>query len=188
MIFRPRRLGAVAVALLLGTAGCAGLPGAAVDDTAPQPAVSAASPTGSSPADEPTSATRSAAPSTSSAGPSASPRATARPSARAGTAALLTQGDRGTRVRELQHRLRQLDWFSGDITGRYAASTVTAVEGFQEKRALTATGAVDQKTWTSLTSRTRKPTHDEMHNTLTPGPALMARGPAVTGCATCRPG
>ncbi|GAA1832564.1 peptidoglycan-binding protein [Microlunatus capsulatus] len=175
MTGRPRRLAAVAVALLLGTAGCAGLPGAAVDDAAPAPSVSAGGPTASSPADDATSATPSTAPSTSSTPtPSASPTRT--PSPDAEPAAMLSKGDSGTKVRELQHRLRQLDWFAGDITGRYAASTVDAVEGFQDKRELEATGAVDAATWTSLTSRTRKPTDDEMHNRLTPGPALMAPG------------
>ena len=57
MTIRPRRLGVLAVALLLGTAGCAGLPGATGDDAAPQPAVSASSPTASSSAGDRTSAT-----------------------------------------------------------------------------------------------------------------------------------
>lgn len=170
MTIRPRRLGVVALALLLGTAGCAGLPGATADDAAPQPAVSASSPAADSAGEDATTATPSPKPSESSASPSTKPSAEAKPAAR------LSKGDGGTEVRELQHRLRQLEWFSGDITGRYAASTVSAVEGFQEKRELKATGAVDAKTWSSLTSRTRKPTHDEMHNKLTAGPALMAQG------------
>ena len=173
MTVRPRRLGVVAVALLLGTAGCAGLPGATTDDAAPRPAVSASSPAPSSAPPDASSATPSAPPS-STPSPSAEPSATPTPEPSA--AAMLSKGDTGTKVRELQHRLRQLDWFSGDITGRYAASTVTAVEGFQGKRELETTGAVDATTWSSLTSRTREPTDDEMHNRLTPGPALMARG------------
>ena len=178
MTIRPRRLGVVALALLLGTAGCAGLPGGAEDGAAPQPAVSASSPAPSSAAEDATSATPSPAPSESSASPSGKPSAKPEPEPTAPStpAAMLSKGDTGTEVRELQHRLRQLEWFSGDITGRYAASTVTAVEGFQEKRELEATGAVDATTWSSLTSRTRKPTDDEMHNKLTPGPALMAQG------------
>lgn len=183
MTIRPRRLGVVAVALLLGTAGCAGLPGlATTDGAAPQPAVSAGTPAASSPGTDAATATPSTSPSTRTPAPSATPSSTPspsrepEPSAPATPDALLAEGDQGTRVRELQHRLRQLEWFSGDITGRYAAATTTAVEGFQEKRELPATGAVDRKTWSSLTSRTRKPTDDEMHNRLTPGPALMARG------------
>jgi len=90
----------------------------------------------------------------------------------------MSRGDSGTRVRELQHRLRQLEWFAGDITGRYQAATLEAVEGFQDKRGITATGAVDKQTWASLTSRTRQPSDDELHNRLRPGSALMRSGSA----------
>ncbi len=161
--------GVAAVVLLLGTAGCAGLPGPpqAVDR---QPSAAAGTPAVPGPAGE-TSETPGTA--TASPRPSSKPSPSPKPTA---TAALLARGDTGPRVRELQHRLRQLDWFAGAITGRYAASTVVAVEGFQGKRRLAATGAVDDKTWRSLTSRTRKPTADEMHNRLTPGPALLAAG------------
>ncbi|HYI57183.1 MAG TPA: peptidoglycan-binding protein [Microlunatus sp.] len=89
---------------------------------------------------------------------------------------MLEKGDKGTKVRELQHRLRQLDWFSGDITGSYGTSTVTGVKGFQEKREYPETGEVDKKTWNKLVSMTRKPTDDEMHNRLVPGPALWKSG------------
>ena len=159
-----------AVAVLLAAAGCGSLPGAGADQSGPAPAEVVAS-------SEPSASTSVATPA-----PSPSPSADASTSAapekkkKAEPAALLSRGDDGTQVRELQHRLRQLDWFSGSITGRYAASTVTAVKGFQDKRELKATGAVDAGTWSSLTSRTRKPTQDEMHNRLTPGPALLARG------------
>ena len=173
MTARPRRLGAVAVALLLGTAGCAGLPSGTTDGAAPRPAAS--SPAASSPAPDASSATPSAAPSASST-PSVSATPSRTPEPEPSVDAMLSKGDTGTKVRELQHRLRQLDWFAGDITGRYAPSTVTAVEGFQGKRELRATGAVDATTWSSLTSRTRKPSDDEMHDRLTPGPALVARG------------
>ncbi len=89
---------------------------------------------------------------------------------------MLEKGDKGTKVRELQHRLRQLDWFSGNITGSYGTSTVTGVKGFQEKRDYPETGEVDKRTWTKLVSMTRKPTDDEMHNRLVPGPALWKSG------------
>jgi peptidoglycan hydrolase-like protein with peptidoglycan-binding domain len=92
------------------------------------------------------------------------------------TAALLSRGDRGLQVRELQHRLRQLDWFSGRITGRYEQSTVRAVKGFQDKRGFRDTGAVDRRTWKRLIDMTRKPTKAEMHNRLVPGPAILRVG------------
>ena len=89
---------------------------------------------------------------------------------------MLEKGDQGMKVRELQHRLRQLDWYSGNISGTYGSGTVKGVKGFQEKRKLDQTGSVDKTTWTKLTSMTRQPTDDEMHNRLVPGPAILEQG------------
>jgi peptidoglycan hydrolase-like protein with peptidoglycan-binding domain len=169
MTIRPGTWGALTLALVLATAGCAQLPGRAGGDNTPQPGASAEASTPSQDAEVATPRPKPSASTRSAAKPKSEPAPKAEPSG----AAMLERGDRGTKVRELQHRLRQLDWFSGDITGRYAASTVAAVKGFQGKRELTATGEVDAKTWTSLTSRTRRPTDDELHNRLVPGPALM---------------
>jgi peptidoglycan hydrolase-like protein with peptidoglycan-binding domain len=93
-----------------------------------------------------------------------------------GAAALISEGDTGRKVRELQHRLRQLDWFSGKITGSYDDATVRAVRGFQAKRNLKPTGAVEQRTWDTLVKMTREPTSDELHNRLVAGPAIMKLG------------
>lgn len=90
--------------------------------------------------------------------------------------ALLSKGARGGQVRELQHRLRQLDWFSGDITGIFGSMTVAAVQGFQAKRGLSETGEVDHLTWDRLVMMTKKPSDDELHNRLQPGPAIMKQG------------
>jgi peptidoglycan hydrolase-like protein with peptidoglycan-binding domain len=90
--------------------------------------------------------------------------------------ALLEQGDRGEKVRELQHRLRQLEWYFGSITGSYGRSTTKAVRGFQQKRKITVSGKVDRRTWTVLVAMTRTPTRAERHNVLVPGPALLERG------------
>ena len=95
--------------------------------------------------------------------------------------ALLEAGDEGDPVRDLQHRLLQLEWFSGKITGVYGDDTVLAIEGFQAKRGITVTGEVDQATLDRLHSMTRQPTQDEMHNILRPGPALLARGSTGDG-------
>jgi peptidoglycan hydrolase-like protein with peptidoglycan-binding domain len=100
----------------------------------------------------------------------------AKKSVKADSASLLSKGDTGTRVRELQHRLRQLAWFSSTITGSYGATTVSAVRGFQAKRMLDPTGAVDQRTWTTLVKMTRKPTPDELNNRLVAGPAILKKG------------
>ena len=54
--------------------------------------------------------------------------------------ALLRSGDTGKDVRALQARLRQIDWYFGDVTGSYDANTVAAVKGFQAKRLIPVTG------------------------------------------------
>lgn len=95
---------------------------------------------------------------------------------------LLERGDRGVRVRELQHRLLQLVWLSAPPTGSFDRATVRAVRGFQRKRGLEATGEVDQRTWRRLTRMTRRPTGDEMFHRS--GPALFGAddaGPEVRG-------
>lgn len=90
--------------------------------------------------------------------------------------ALIEVGAEGEQVRELQSRLQQIEWFEGRITPNYGDQTRLAVEGFQAKRGITVLGYVDQTTWDRLLAMTRMPTHDEMHNVLTPGPTLLAEG------------
>lgn len=96
------------------------------------------------------------------------------PSVRPGP--VLESGDRGRQVRELQSRLFQLDWFPELTTGRYDDETGAAVRGFQEKRGFRTTGTVDLRTWEQLVAMTDRPTHDQLHNVLHPGPALLAAG------------
>lgn len=154
---------AAALALTAG-AGCAPL----LDRAAPAP-----TPAGTaSPTPGPSTTAPPPAPATSA---TPAPAPTRKPAERK-PAALLEEGDRGTRVRELQHRLRQLDWYAGTITGRYARTTVRGVKGFQAKRKLAATGAVDAKTWSTLVKMTRTPTSAELHDKLVPGPAILKRG------------
>ena len=88
----------------------------------------------------------------------------------------LEPGDRGIVVRELQSRLFQLAWFPELTTGRYDPATREAVVGFQHKRGLDATGVTDERTWKRLVSMTKAPTHDQLHNILHPGPALLSIG------------
>jgi peptidoglycan hydrolase-like protein with peptidoglycan-binding domain len=136
-----------------------------------------------------TSSTSTTATGTSSAAtvPSSTPTPTVTTSASPGSkpkpapsqtqpAALMGRGDSGTKVRELQHRLRQLDWYSGLISGRYLESTVIGVKGFQQKRNLGVNGAVDAITWSRLVAMTRAPSDAELHNRLVPGPALLESG------------
>ncbi len=97
--------------------------------------------------------------------------------------ALLAAGDRGEEVRSAQHRLVQIAWLFGDVTGSYDAETVAAVRGFQEKRGIPQTGEIDQRTMDRLVEMTRQPTYDEMHN-IEPEPgALDPR--CMTGRAMC---
>jgi hypothetical protein len=96
---------------------------------------------------------------------------------------LLGSGDHGTDVRAVQARLRQIDWYFGDVTGSFDGQTVTAVRGFQAKRGIPVTGDVDQRTLDRLTAMTTTPSDDEMHN-IQPSPgALDAR--CETGRALC---
>jgi peptidoglycan hydrolase-like protein with peptidoglycan-binding domain len=85
---------------------------------------------------------------------------------------LYARGDQGSAVRDLQARLKQIAWYFGDVTGTYDAATVTAVKGFQGKRAIPVTGEVDQRTLDRLTAMTVTPTHDELLN-LEPSPGKL---------------
>ncbi|WP_435770041.1 L,D-transpeptidase family protein [Nocardioides sp. SYSU DS0651] len=76
--------------------------------------------------------------------------------------ALLSPGQRGAEVRDLQARLAQIDWFQQDVTGFYGAVTAEAVRGFQAKRGIAVTGEVDRRTRDLLHDMTRKPTTGEL--------------------------
>lgn len=97
--------------------------------------------------------------------------------------ALLERGAAGPRVRAVQARLKQLRWYRGDVTGRYAGSTVRAVTRFQDKRRIPVTGAVDRRTLDRLEAMTREPTRAELFNIVPVGPPLDPR--CVTGRAMC---
>src|SRR5690348_12570207 len=75
---------------------------------------------------------------------------------------LLQRGDTGMWVRQVQARLKQVRWYDARVTGRYTQATVTAVEGFQAKRRIPVTGAVDRRTLTRLKEMTREPTKAEL--------------------------
>ena len=162
----------VALAAVLAVGGCGSVPGAQVGAAETQPA-----PAPTSAASDPTTAAPSPEPSASSTTkPASSTPTKAAPKPAAKPAALLEKGDKGEKVRELQVRLRQLDWYAGSITGSYGKATAIGVEGYQSKRGLKKTGAVDQATWASLVKRTKTPTRDERHNVLRPGPAIYQQG------------
>ncbi len=175
---RSRPLAAVlglAVSALVAVSGCGTLPRQA----APAPNTDSSTAPTTAPTTSPPSATPSApstpAPKSSTPAPTA-PKKTAPKPAPARPAALMKTGSTGDQVRELQHRLRQLAWFTGTITGSYGESTAKGVTGFQDKRSLQETGEVDQRTWTKLTGMTRKPSRDEMYNKVVAGPAILSSG------------
>lgn len=89
---------------------------------------------------------------------------------------LYSLGDSGDGVRELQARLRQIQWYLADVTGEFDDTTLDAVKGFQAKRGLEPTGEVDETTWDHLVEMTTTPTEDEMHNRLAAGPAILSPG------------
>ncbi|GAA2476955.1 hypothetical protein GCM10009858_13050 [Terrabacter carboxydivorans] len=77
---------------------------------------------------------------------------------------VLRPGDSGPKVRALQARLRQLNWFEGDVNNGYGSRTTAAVRGFQAKRGFDATGVLDERTWDRLVAMTHTPTSDELAN------------------------
>lgn len=108
--------------------------------------------------------------------PAQTPEPSVTPTSPAKPEAILKRGDSGDKVRELQHRLLQIDWYAGKIGPSYDQQTEAAVQGFQGKRGLTVTGEVDQVTWDKLAAMTELPTRDQMYNVLRPGPAIMKSG------------
>ncbi|MCN9244222.1 L,D-transpeptidase family protein [Streptomyces sp. RY43-2] len=95
-------------------------------------------------------------------------------------AVLWKRGDSGPGVRELQARLRQVAWLFDGPTGSYDDLTEKAVQGFQGKRGLPRTGAVDAVTWQRLRQMTHEPGKWELY--------LMGGQPAAAPDARCLTG
>ncbi|MFF7141093.1 L,D-transpeptidase family protein [Streptomyces nodosus] len=93
---------------------------------------------------------------------------------------LWTRGDSGPGVRELQARLRQIDWLFDGPTGSYDDLTEDAVKGFQGKRGLPRTGRVDTTTWQRLLGMTHRPGKWELY--------LMGGQPAAAPDPRCMTG
>ena len=66
-------------------------------------------------------------------------------------------GDRGTDVKEIQKRLKELKYFSGSITGEFGEKTEAAVKAFQKRNGLTVDGNVGEHTRDTLFSEDAKP-------------------------------
>ncbi|QGF24682.1 L,D-transpeptidase family protein [Raineyella fluvialis] len=118
--------------------------------------------------------------------PSPTPTQSPSPAAPAAGPALMSRGSSGSGVKDLQARLKQIGWFSGNVTGFYGDATVTAVSGFQARRGLPVTGNVDQATLDRLRSMTRTPTAAELSNTTTTTSSTAGLDPrCLTGRAIC---
>lgn len=100
--------------------------------------------------------------------------------------ALYSPGDDGAEVRDLQARLKQIDWFTGDVTDHYGQATETAVRGFQAKRGFEVTGEVDRRTLDRLHQMTRQPTKAELTNAPPRGDHSNQLGALDQRCTTGR--
>ncbi|WP_377325023.1 L,D-transpeptidase family protein [Pimelobacter simplex] len=100
--------------------------------------------------------------------------------------ALLSPGDTGPEVRDLQARLKQIAWFTGDVTDKYGPVTTEAIRGFQAKRGFEVTGEVDRRTLDRLHEMTRPPTQAELTNQPPPGGGGNTPGPLDARCTTGR--
>jgi peptidoglycan hydrolase-like protein with peptidoglycan-binding domain len=129
------------------------------------------------PGPRPATPTRTATPA-----PTPTPEPTPTPTLRPGPQ-LLGPGDEGDEVRDLQARLKQIYWFEADVTGTYGDITTAAVRGFQAKREIPVTGAVDQRTLDRLHAMTSTPTRAELLNRANQPGALDAR--CRTGRVIC---
>ena len=72
-------------------------------------------------------------------------------------ARVLQYGDTGEDVRELQQKLTDLYYYTGNISGRYREGTRAAVKAFQEDFGLEATGIADAQTQSVLFSTLYRP-------------------------------
>jgi peptidoglycan hydrolase-like protein with peptidoglycan-binding domain len=189
---RPGLLVALAVGAVLALAGCgpASLLGTSADPipatTAPTSSpTSAAKPTATlTPTPTPTLTAKSTRQPESRPAKTQKPTATKKKQLVAGPA-IMARGSQGDRVRGLQARLRQIGWYSGNVTGFYGSVTATAVRGFQARRAIPVTGEVDQRTLDRLVAMTHQPTANELRN-VTPTTSSGRLDPrCMTGRAMC---
>lgn len=90
------------------------------------------------------------------------------------TAYLLKTGVKGDEVRNVQQRLKELGFYTGDVDGQYGPGTAEAVRLFQEQHGLTGDGIVGEGTRAALfasTAQTYQPVA-----TPTPTPSLLKKG------------
>ena len=65
-------------------------------------------------------------------------------------------------LRELQHRLRQLEHYEGPLSGTLDAPTRQAVQAFRASQGLSPSEVMDERAWARLIARTRLPSYKQL--------------------------
>ena len=94
---------------------------------------------------------------TNTAQPAQTTRAAAATPTPTSTSTSLKKGAKGTRVKQVQQRLKDLGYYSGSVDGSYGDGTESAVKAFQSANGLRADGVVGTQTMTKLYSNSAKP-------------------------------
>jgi len=79
------------------------------------------------------------------------------PSDQTGNRPVLQEGSAGMFVRDLQTRMNDLRYFSGNVDGRFGERTDASVRAFQKVHGLTVDGVVGLGTWMALDSAVARP-------------------------------
>lgn len=178
----------VALVAAIGTLGYGVSAAASKIESTPSDTAGISAPPAPSPAGNPSTGTSVPAPETPvpTTSPTSEPAApeTPEPEAPAPAPPVLSPGDKGPEVRDLQARLRQIDWYAGKVTDTYGDLTAEAVRGFQAKRGLPDLGYVDKATLKRLHAMTREPTKNELANKVSDG--TWTDAPLDPRCTTGR--
>ncbi|NEP79543.1 MAG: peptidoglycan-binding protein [Okeania sp. SIO3B3] len=75
----------------------------------------------------------------------------------------LRRGDKATTVAAVQRKLRELGYFSANLTGYYGPITERAVKEFQQDKGIAATGQIEPTTWSLLFAGKRS---NQIHSSL----------------------
>jgi len=73
----------------------------------------------------------------------------------------LRSGSKGSEVKELQQRLKELGYYTGSVDGVYGSGTIKAVRAFQERNRLTVDGVAGPSTQKVLYSSAAKKAEEE---------------------------
>ena len=73
-------------------------------------------------------------------------------------------GDKGSDVRQMQQRLKELGYYKGSVDGVYGSGTIKAVRAFQERNRLTADGVAGPSTQKVLYSSAAKKAEEKSPN------------------------